>query len=337
MLRIVRAEGEAEDRGFTIGRELGDVIHRSLEFYRGYLAERGLAGEGLARAVAAYREAAEEALPEETALLDAVAAGADADPVEVWAVNALEELEALTLSLPERCSTFTAVGPGMTMLAHNEQWLAGDAGNVAVIVEVPRSGVAVVSPTVACCLPAVGLNAHGVAQGIDSLTARDDGIGIPRVLVSRHALAARDRGDAVRRATVSGRAGGYAHMFAVRGGAFAVETTARRHAVLGGPGAHTNHYLAPSLGRFADDPGDGSVARYRRLTELLRERRPASPEAAMELLADHGSSPQAICEHGGESTVLFSVVCEVGARRIWVAPGNPCETPFEPVDWGDAG
>ena len=41
MLRIIRAEGVAEDRGFTIGRELGDMIHRSLGFYRAPPGELG--------------------------------------------------------------------------------------------------------------------------------------------------------------------------------------------------------------------------------------------------------------------------------------------------------
>jgi hypothetical protein len=57
----------------------------------------------------------------------------------------------------------------------------------------------------------------------------------------------------------------------------------------------------------------------------------------MDVLRDHASSPQAICEHGAPgddeaSVVLFSMVCELEEGRMWVAPGNPCETPYEEVD-----
>ena len=181
----------------------------------------------------------------------------------------------------ERCSTFTAVAPGVTLLAHNEQWFAGDAGNIAVVVEHPADGVAVASPTVACCLPAVGMNGHGAAQGIDSLTARDDGVGIPRVLVSRHALEASDREDAARRAGLPGRAGGYGHVFAFAGGdALTIETTAERLAILDGPGAHANHYLDSGLRELGAVPAEGSLSRYERLVELLAETPPATPEAA---------------------------------------------------------
>jgi isopenicillin-N N-acyltransferase like protein len=340
VVRVVQAEGGPAERGAVIGRELTDLIHRSLDFYRGYLTDRGLVD--LDAALAPYRRAAEEVLPEHAATLAAIAAAAEVPAAELFAVNACEELDALPtgVATAERCSSFTATGPGFTLLAHNEQWFAGDAGNVAVVVEHPDEGVAVASPTVACCLPAVGLNAHGGAQAIDSLVARDDGVGIPRVLVSRHSLEARDRADSLRRAALPGRAGGYGHVFAFAGGeAFAIETTAAELAVLDGPGGHTNHYLDAELAELGEEPSAGSRSRYARLRELLEERPPASPEDAMALLRDHDASPQAICKHAtpgaaDESAVVFSMVCELESRRMWVAAGNPCETPYEEVELG---
>ncbi len=328
MLRVVRAEGSPAERGRTIGRELGDLIARSLGFYRDVVGSRDAAA-----LVAPFRAVA-AALPEYVAVLEGMAAGAEVSPDELWLVNAFEEVEPAL----ERCSTFTVLADGATILAHNEQWLAGDAGNVALVVEACEDGTRLASPTVSCCLPAVGMNSHGLAQGIDSLSACDDRVGIPRVLVSRHALAGRDLVDAAARATLPGRAGGYAHVLACRGGeAATVETTSSRSSILG-PGAHTNHYLDSELARVGE-ASEGSVARQERLAELLREP-PSSPEDAMELLRDHASAPQAVCEHGapGEdqaSVVLFSMVCELESGRMWVAPGNPCKTPFAEVDLVD--
>jgi hypothetical protein len=38
-------------------------------------------------------------------------------------------------------------------------------------------------------------------------------------------------------------------------------------------------------------------------------------------------------EEGDEaSAVMFSMVAELEAGRMWVAPGNPCETEYEEVD-----
>jgi isopenicillin-N N-acyltransferase-like protein len=335
MLPIVYAEGDAATRGRTIGLALGEAIHRSLDFYRGYFTDLGV--RDLRAMLDRYWKAAESALPEHVATIRAMAAAADVPPDDLFAVNACEELEQRAVPA-ERCSSFTAVGPGYTILAHNEQWFAGDAGSVAVVIERPTEGTALVSPTLAACLPAVGMNEHGCAQGIHSLTARDDEVGIPRVLVSRHALEAKDRADAVRRAAIPGRAGGYAHLLAFRGGdALTLETTARDFAVLDGPGAHTNHYLDDELAAVGDEPGPGSISRLERLRDLLAERPPASPEEAMAILRDHESSPQAICKHAppgaaDESTIVFSMVCELESRRMWVAPGNPCQANFEEID-----
>jgi Acyl-coenzyme A:6-aminopenicillanic acid acyl-transferase len=339
-LPVVHVEGDAAARGGAIGEALGELIHRSLAFYRGYFEDLGL--RDLERTLAPYWAAAERAFPEHTTTLTAMSAAAEVPRHELFAVNACEELEELPVAAAaaERCSTFTALGPGVTLLAHNEQWPAGDAGNCAVIVEHPLDGVAIASPTIACCLPAVGMNAHGTAQGIDSLTASDDRVGIPRVLVSRHALEAKDPADAVRRAGFAGRAGGYGHVLAFAGGeALTIETTAEQLKTLPGPGPHTNHYVTPELQEVGDEPGEGSVSRYERLVELLGQASPTTPEEAMDVLRDHGSSPQAICKHatagaGQESAILFSLVCEVESRRMWVAPGNPCEHAYEEVELG---
>jgi hypothetical protein len=237
----------------------------------------------------------------------------------------------------ERCSSFTVTTPEATIIAHNEHWLAGDLGNVAVVLDLPDGGTTrIASPTVVCCLPAVGVNEYRGAQGIASLTAADDGVGIPRVLVSRHSLGSADRLDAVRRACLPGRAGGYAHVFAFSGGdTFIVETTRERDSLLEGPGPHTNHYLDPELAALGAEPSPGSAARYERLLELLEERGPDTPEAVMAILRDHQGP---VCLHPSEaegeeaSAVVFSMVCDLEAGRLWVAPGNPCETPYEEVD-----
>jgi Acyl-coenzyme A:6-aminopenicillanic acid acyl-transferase len=318
-LRVVRVEGDATARGRRAGEALGDLVARSLDFYRDYLGDRTADLEP-------FRRAAERALPEHVAWLDAFAAGAEASPAELFAVNALEELE--QLAPVERCSTFAALGEGCTLLGHNEMWLAGDRGNVAVLVERPSDGPAVASPTIACCLPAVGLNAYRLAFGIDSLTARDDRVGIPRVFVSRHVLDAHDREDARRRASLPGRAGGYAYVVAAPGEAFTIETTAAQAATLNGPAPHANHYLAPELQELGDDGSASSHARHAHLSRLLRERPPSSPEDAMALLRDHACEPTP----DGEDVVLFSMVCEVESGRMWVAPGDPADTAYDEVD-----
>ena len=359
-LRVVRAEGDPNARGQQIGRELREPVNESVDFYHRYLARRGVSSQQLQELLTPHLVAAESQFPAFMATLKGMSVGAMVPVLELFAINAFEELEPLLeapegglLFLqrkegylapppppPERCSSFTVTTPGATMLAHNEHWLAGDLGNVAVVIDAPDDRpVSIASPTVVCCLPAVGVNSHGAAQGIGSLTASDDRIGVPRVLVSRHALEAMDRADAIARAGLPTRAGGYGHTFAFAGGdTFAVETTAQQLAVVEGEPIHTNHYLDPELATLGPEPSEGSLARRARLAELLADRRPSTVPEVMDILRDHGSQPQAICLHpdpgeGDEaSAVMFSMVAELEEGRMWVAPGNPCETEYEEVD-----
>jgi isopenicillin-N N-acyltransferase-like protein len=353
-LQVVRAEGDHAERGRQIGRALGETIERSLGFYKRYIERRGIASRQLQDFLAPYLVAVENNLPAYMAMIKAMAEGAMVPVWELFAVNAFEELEPLLepedtpsflerdagRSRMDRCSSFAVAGPGFTLLGHNEQWLAGDAGNVAVVVEIPTNGSpAVASPTVACCLASVGMNAFRGSQAIQSLVARDDGVGVPRVLVSRYSLEASDRMSALRRAGFTGRAGGYGHVFAFPGGdTFIVETSRDQQSLLEGPGPHTNHYLDPALAELGPEPSAGSASRYERLLTLIEEIQPETPEAAMEILRDHKSEPQAICLHADEdagdeaAAVLFGMVCDVESGRMWVAPGNPCTTEFEEVD-----
>jgi len=360
-LRVVRAEGDAFSRGEKIGRELEDLIGSSVDFYHRYLGRRGVTSEKLADLLTPYLVAAESQFPALMATLKGMSIGAMVPVLELFAINAFEELEPLLESpegqllflqrkegylqapkppIIERCSSFSIVTPESTFLAHNEHWLAGDAGNVAVVIDVPdENPVRVASPTIVCCLPAVGMNSRGGAQGIGSLTASDDGVGVPRVLVSRHSLDAANPDDAISRAAFPARAGGYGHVFAFAGGgALIVETTAKRHAIHPGPGVHTNHYLDPELGSMAPEASEGSRGRIARLRDLIEEKRPDSVEDVMGIMRDHGSSPQAICLHpnpeeGEEaSAVMFSMVAELEARRMWVARGNPCENDYVEID-----
>jgi isopenicillin-N N-acyltransferase-like protein len=105
--------------------------------------------------------------------------------------------------------------------------------------------------------------------------------------------------------------------------------------------AHTNHYLAPPLAE-GGWVHEGSVSRLERLRELVTDRPPSTPGDAMAILADHDGEPQAICVHpdppdGDEAVgILFSMVCHLEERRMWVAEGNPCSAPFEEIDLGGA-
>jgi len=344
-LPVVRVRGSARERGRAVGGALTDRIHLSLAGTVAWLGARGRTVDELPELLGPFLETARASHPGLVEEIEGMAEGAAAPWWEVFAANAFEELEQLVeparTGAPSRCSAFAIHRQGRTWLGHNEQWLAADTATSAVVVAVPDDGPAFASPTVASCLPAVGVNAAGVAQAIMSLTAEDDGVGTPRVLVSRAGLQSGDPGDAVVRATPPGRAGGYAHLFAFADGErLTVETTATEHAVVRGE-CHTNHYLDERLAARSR-AGKASRGRLAAIEEEVAARRFDDEEDVRQALAIHRGDPEHVCRHpierdGSEpEAVIFAMACDPANRRLWVRGGIPCAAPFEEVDLTEA-
>ena len=152
-----------------------------MDFYHRYLERRGVSSEQLQDLLTPYLVAAETRTPSPWRP-EGMSMGAMVPVLELFAINAFEELEPLLesrrascCSCGERRGTSAAGdhrGPGAlsaarasvpaprhTLLAHNEHWLAGDIGKRGRDRRHPEDGrVPVGSPTIVCCLPAVGMN-----------------------------------------------------------------------------------------------------------------------------------------------------------------------------------
>src|SRR3990172_5991822 len=99
-LRIVRAEGDPHARGQQVGRELRDLVNESVDFYHRYLSRRGVSSEQLQELLTPYLVASETHFPIYTQILKGMSVGAMVPVLELFAINAFEELEPL-LEAPE--------------------------------------------------------------------------------------------------------------------------------------------------------------------------------------------------------------------------------------------
>ena len=218
-IRIVHAAGDPHRRGVAIGKALADGHARAVEFTRRYTRRHGLADADLEPLLAPYLAAATDAVPGLVAQLEGIAEGSGLRFIDVFAVNAFEELYAvLELSVPppagvtiapappparvERCTDFV-----VRHARRRRSWRTTSSGTPAttagssVIVERPDSDaeVATVAPVAEGSLPLVGMNARGGALGLMSLSGADERVGVPRALLGRDGVGGdRPRG---RRAT----------------------------------------------------------------------------------------------------------------------------------------
>ena len=321
-LPVAHSAGNPGAMGRAQGRAFASEIHAAAAFYN-KLAQRKAGLDPAFGQLGPYVDATKQHFPHLADEVEGLAEGAEIDAEVAWFFICMEEVWPF-----EACTTLATD----RWLMHAEQWYAGHSG-IGVVVARPDDGPAFVSPTCAGFLPAVGLNASGFAQGIDSLTTTDDRTGIPRLIVSRSSLGAQDMQDAITRATRSHRAGGYSHVLATSGRAVIVETTATRSATLVEERAHTNHVLSWNLAPVSPNSSDGSLARLKRAVKLLETSPPKSIEDCMSLLGDHDSQPQSICHHEGEdlatSATVFGMICDLQTGVVAVSAGRPCSSEWE--------
>ena len=99
-IRVVRARAMASTEGSTSGRSSSDLIQASVGFYHRYLDRRGVSSEQLQDLLTPYLVAAETSYPESMNVLKGMSIGAMVPILELFAINAFEELEPL-LESPE--------------------------------------------------------------------------------------------------------------------------------------------------------------------------------------------------------------------------------------------
>jgi isopenicillin-N N-acyltransferase like protein len=105
---------------------------------------------------------------------------------------------------------------------------------------------------------------------------------------------------------------------------------------------HTNHFTSD---RFSGvDVGlwvmPDSPFRLQRLTEQVAPKVHLSLDDFRIALADHANHPSGICCHPDprwdlleQGETVASVLMDLDAKRMWVADGRPCTTPYEELDY----
>jgi len=326
LLPLVLAAGTHAEVGAQIGSASASAVLRSA-------AAMSTAQIEAARP---YREVTERELPWLVEELDAVADGAGADRLAVFAAG-IEELD--TGGEGEgACSDMVARPPasvdGHLWVAHNNDLSpAVEPDIVATEWRVPGDPVVFtigIGPWIS-----VGFNSAGLALTGNEVSPNDNRIGIPRLLHVRDILRRRTLDEAVEAALNPHRASSYNTILSHRdGGVVNVEGSATEAELIrpgaGGTLAHTNHYVSAKMLPFEGDPeyAAGSAVRYRRALEWLAPGQ-ITEHVLRRALQDHTGAPHSLCrhpEHGAQSKTVFWCLADVTERTITYGRGNPCDS-----------
>lgn len=359
-IAILDARGSAHERGRQHGVLMAAAIAANVETYLDRFAAGGLdratalaAAEGwiprLARLSPAYHEE-----------MVGIAAGADLPLRVVSLLNVRYELtygvfgaeaRARTTAMPEPdgCTAFGLLpertDSGHVVLGQNWDWLERLRGR-SFVMRARREGLpdflAVMEAGIVGAKMAV--NEHGIGLCVNGLVSARDGINDgarPFHVRCRDIIDAR-RYDQALLAIVSGARMGSANFLVgtAEGEIIDIETAPDDHACLypvDGVVTHANHFEAlPGIGSRMETISASTLFRSNRLRRLLAQGGPRlGHDHLRACLGDHVSHPLGICRHPDPDVIdakrtvtAIAVLIDLDDRRLWVADGPPCETPF---------
>jgi len=345
---LICVSGTHREIGRQIGAACTEQIRHSIQ-NANILMEQAkdsleLSWKGAQIQASKYVPFAQELYPQYVEEMVGMAEGANVAVEDLAVVNAMEAvtMDALHLS---KCTSF-AVNQDRTadehvLVAHNEDWLPEDEQDVYVIHATPDGEPAFLAMTYGGLLPNIGFNSEGIAQCCDSVYPTDSRIGIPRVVVSRAVLGARNLVEAVRLVLIPHRAAGYNHLLVHESGElYSVEVSARKFGILYGDEGvivHTNHYLDTTMQTIEDEPDEliATRLRYFRALRLLKRTPSHTIKTLQAIQRDHLNFPNSICSHCTEDIdpldrekTINSLIIDLTARAMHIAWGNPCENQY---------
>ena len=367
----IRVAGTHYDRGRQYGAQTRSQVHLSVQAYQRVFAHyAGWDWPEVRRAAAAFEAPIAAFRPAYLDEMRGIADGAGLDLADVLAINVRTEvmyaakarqapLAARIRELPAECSAF-AVTPAprsggqqaATLLGQNWDWLLHAAQTLVVLEVSQDDGPDFVTVVEAGLLAKVGLNAAGLGLVTNALvTDADTGApGLPYHVLLRAILDCSTVTEALEVLQAGMRSSSANYLIAhASGAALDVEAApgdfTRLYPQFPDHGLllHTNHFRSPRL-----HPVDVSLwAMPSSAVRLQRLRAGATGYAAgsatlddfRALLADHADYPHSICSHPDphdhpleQGATIASVLMDLNARRLWLAPGNPCQAPYSELD-----
>jgi isopenicillin-N N-acyltransferase-like protein len=291
-----------------------------------------------------YREVTVAAYPWYAEELEGMAAGADVDPVALFAC-VIEEIWYVPYArrIHGRCTDLVAVPPATeddrVLVAHNND-MSRAYQDELVAIEYAVPGEPTVFGIGNGVWLSCGWNDAGISMTGNELAPLDERIGVPREVQYRAMLRQPTLDRAVGEALRHDRASSYNQVLVtsagdvanVEGSATDAEITTvdeRGHLV------HTNHYVCDRMVRYEGDPEYAvrSARRYARASELLASSEPGTVTAATmrDYLSDHRGEPDSLCRHpertpGSPYATTFWWIADLTEMRLEFGRGNPCDS-----------
>jgi len=370
MFPVIDANGTARERGRIHGERAKPRVARSVATYARLFAYCGIDWREARLRGSAFRDAIGALGGDLVEEIEGIAEGSGRQVEEILALNARTEILPPTFpgdphpnwreidagnrasGVPDwgECTALAvhprASAPGGTLLAQNWDWLGSQREALILLRAGQADAPAYLTLTEAGMLAKIGFNEHGFGVCLNILRSSADGerAGTPVHPLLRALLGCRDVDEAVEKASaLSFGASSNVLCADAAGDAANLEFSPAGLQVLRGEGGtlcHTNHFLsaAGERGQSVLAPSLSSVPRLARARALIETRGRIGVAELQQILRDESDGLMSICRRPDPSLPeearvesVASVIMELSARRMHVAPGVPSLVDYEPV------
>lgn len=349
MFKEIVVRGTPYERGRTYGESCREEIGLSIKGYqRLYEDMKGISWEEARKISEYYVSLTRDFEPDYVEEMQGIADGANLDLLDIAALNVRTEImyaQTEKAGVTE-CTCLSVMAPatkdGHVIAAQNWDYslLLRDSVVIVHVYQEDKPNFVMVAEG-AGMIGGIGMNDRGIAVLLNALKTPVPCHGIPFHVRLRAMLEAETLSDAYVKGSHAPTSVGNLIATHKDGVAIGFEMDAETVEPLipeDGVLMHTNHYIGPKLYLTRDVNHMGSTyIRLQRLKTLVKEcYGKITVEDIMRMLSDHAGYPYSICDHEDpkypvalRDATNFAIIMDLTDNCIYLAPGNPCENPFE--------
>ena len=328
---LLELSGTPKEIGLAHGKALQERIKKTIAFYKTIFKKEDTL---ILQQAAHFQKVITKTFPQYAEEIEAIAEGAELDPLWIYALNARTEI--LSFGTQECTVAYFKEG---AILGENWDW-AETLESLAVLLKITRpDGHTILMMTEPGIIGKIGLNSAGLGVTLNLLEypAKLDGVPIHvmlRAILDSSSLA--EAQSVILRAP-SGKASNVL-LGDAEGNSLDVEFAGKDVYRLNPPDplfVHTNHYLGPSFPKKENLAS--SYVRYERAAELSKELAGKTVAEMKQLLLDQENKELPICRpylpsrYTSSVGTICSIVMDLPKREMHITKGSPLKHKFEKI------
>lgn len=333
---FVEVEGNNYEIGFEIGKKCKHQIRKLLKINsKRYVRISGLEFNELLEKSRNFLHHSMKNFPRYVEELVGMSCGSKVDFNQLFLLSCEEEL----ISPVKKCTSIVAITPDNNIIiGHNEDWSREYANQMYLIKAKQPNYPDFLSLSHIGSSPgsSIGFNDKGIGFTGNSLPFKRFRYGIPRNLICRSVLDAKDSKEASKNVKIKKRAiSSNSIIVSKEQSIIDIETSFEAFGRIVPDEkflVHTNHIVSERLRHLKKTVSKESVRRYEKAIKILKENENRMDiELIKRILQDHETG---ICSHFDKKrsymgVTIASVIVDMNNKMMHIANGNPCKSEYK--------